>query len=491
MLESSGQQPAKKLSFKKLGLFLGPILFVLILTWLHPEGINQKACAVLATTVWVSVWWISEAIPLAVTAMLPIILFPLTGAVNAVETTAAFGDPLIFLFVGGFILAIAMEKWNLHRRIALNILQFLGNKSSLIVLGFMLSTGCISMWISNTATTAMMLPTCLAIISQIPDNMEHANQKESFAKALMISIAYAASIGGIATLVGTPTNVIFAAMAKDLLGIEVSFVQWMMFGIPTSLLLLVICWLLLTQWMFPLKNQRLPGSKTEIRNQLLLLGRTSWEEKCIMLIFSLVALAWITRTYILQKILPGIDDTIIAMAGATALFFVPSRTKKGQMLIDWKTAEKLPWGTLLLFGGGLSLANGFKSSGLSDWVGSQLTTLQEMPVWIVLLIVMGAVVLLTEMASNVATVAMMMPILAALGQALGVNPFGLMVAGAIAATCGFMMPAGTAPNAIVFGSGYMRIKDMVRAGFWMDLIAMLFYAGLIYWVLPLLWDFKF
>jgi sodium-dependent dicarboxylate transporter 2/3/5 len=422
-----------------------------------------------------------------VTSLLPIILMPLTGAAKIEETTRAYADPMIFLFVGGFIMAIAMEKWNLHRRIALNILKLLGTKSDRIVLGFILATGSISMWISNTATAAMMLPTGIALISQIPDDLSGGQQKANFAKAIMLSIAYAASIGGVATLVGTPTNVIFAGMVKDLIGVEVSFVKWMAFGIPSVVILLFLCWLLLTKFLFPLKNYTLPGSHSEIKKQLQELGKMSWEEKWILAVFSVVAFAWITRSYLLKSIVPGLDDPMIALLGAIALFLIPSKSKPGAMLLDWKSAERLSWGILFLYGGGLALAEGFKISGLSDWLGTQLTYLSGMPYWAILLIVMFFVVALTEIASNVATVAMMMPILGALGQALHLDPFGLMVAATIAASCGFMMPAGTAPNAIVFGSGHLRIVDMVKAGFWLDVLAALFFAGVAYWIVPLLW----
>lgn len=475
---------------KKIGLFLGPILFVIVLLWFHPEGLSKEANAILASTLWVAVWWITEAIPIAVTSLLPIILFPLTGGLKLSETTASFGHKYIFLYIGGFILAIAIERWNLHKRIALNIINLIGTNIKSIILGFMVATALLSMWISNTATAVMMLPIGMAIIAQLMDNPDTVEDENLiFGKALMLAIAYSASIGGMATLIGTPPNLVLAGIVQETYGVEITFSKWFMFGLPISLILLAICWKYLTEVAFNFKQKSFPGGRAEINKQLKSLGKISYEEKLVLMVFLGTALAWITRSFFLQKFIPNLDDTIIAVIAGILLFIIPASKDNNRKLITWPEAVKLPWGILLLFGGGLALAQGFKTSGLAEWIGGQMTLLEGASLFALLLVLIAAVNFLTEITSNLATTAMILPILAPLALVIDVHPFLLMVGATVAASCAFMLPVATPPNAVVFGSGYLKIPDMVKAGIWMNIISIILLSLIVFFVLPVFWDF--
>jgi len=472
---------------KILGGVLGPISFLLISFFFHPEGLSPSANAVLAATVWIAIWWIAEAIPIAVTALLPLVLFPLAGGLDLAATSASYGHKYIFLYMGGFIIAIAIEKWNLHKRIALNIINFIGSDVRKIILGFMVATAFLSMWISNTATAVMMLPIGMAIIKQLKDNPDTiVDENQTFGKALMLAIAYSASIGGVATLIGTPPNLVLAGVVLDTYGYEITFMQWFSFGLPISVVLLFICWKYLTRYAFHFKEIEFPGGKQEIKRQLKQLGQLSYEEKMVASVFAFTAFCWISRSFLLQKLLPALDDTIIAVFFAIVLFLIPAKNKREQ-LINWEEAVKMPWGIILLFGGGMALAKGFEVSGLAVWIGSQMTALSGLPILVLILVLVAAVNFLTEITSNLATTAMLLPILAPLALAIDVHPFVLMVAAAVAASCAFMLPVATPPNAVVFGSGYLRIPDMVRKGFFMNLISIFIVGLFVYFVLPELW----
>jgi sodium-dependent dicarboxylate transporter 2/3/5 len=474
---------------KRIGLFAGPLAFLLVLFFFHPEGMSKEANAILASTAWVAIWWITEAIPIAVTALLPIVLFPLTGGLELSDTTSSFGHRYIFLYIGGFILAIAIEKWDLHKRIALNIINFIGTNVSSIILGFMVATAFLSMWISNTATSVMMLPIGMAIIKQLKDNpATEENENRVFGKALMLGIGYSASIGGIATLIGTPPNLVLAGVVQEVYGIEISFVQWLIFGLPISIILLTICWLYLTRSAFSFKQKSFPGGRQEIKRQLEDLGPITHEEKLVLVVFICTALAWITRSFILNKFIPALDDTIIAMIAAISLFLIPAR-RKNKVILQWKEAVKLPWGILLLFGGGLALAEGFKTSGLAEFIGSQMTLLEGVTLLLLLLILIASVNFLTEITSNLATTSMLLPILAPMALTIDVHPFMLMVGATVAASCAFMLPVATPPNAVVFGSGYLRIPDMVKTGIWMNILSIVILTLIVFFLLPALWGF--
>lgn len=473
---------------KLLGLVLGPVSFILILFFFCPEGLSVQANAVLASTIWIAIWWITEAIPIAVTALLPLVLFPLSGGLDLSSTSGAFGHKYVFLYMGGFIIAIAIEKWNLHRRIALNIINLIGSDIRKIILGFMMATAFLSMWISNTATAVMMLPIGLAIIKQLQDNPDTVeDENQTFGKALMLAIAYSASIGGVGTLIGTPPNLVLAGVILDTYGYEITFMQWFAFGLPISVILIFICWKYLTKYAFSFKQRSFPGGKQEIQRLLSSLGRITYEEKVVALVFALTAFCWITRSVLLQKLLPALDDTIIAIFFAIVLFLIPSK-KKGEQLINWEEAVKMPWGIILLFGGGMALAKGFESSGLAEWIGGQMTTLSGLPILILILVLIASVNFLTEITSNLATTAMLLPVLAPMALTIDVHPFVLMVGAAVAASCAFMLPVATPPNAVVFGSGYLRIPDMVGKGLFMNIISIFILTFFVYFILPELWD---
>jgi len=477
-----------KISKIKIGLILGPLIFAIVLLFFNPERLSNEVNAILACALWVAIWWITEAMPIAVTALLPIVLFPLSGGLSLKETTASYGHKYIFLFIGGFILSIAMEKWKLHKRIALTIINIVGTNVNRIILGFMVATAFLSMWISNTATAVMILPVGMAIVIQLNDNpTTKKNENLIFGKALMLAIAYSASIGGMATLIGTPPNLVLAGVVSETYNTEITFAQWFIFGFPITILLLNLCWFYLTKVAFKFEQKTFPGGKIEIQRQLKELGKFSDEEKTILTVFTLTALAWITRSFLIETYIPAIDDTIIAIICGISLFLLPSK-EKGEKLLTWEDTINLPWGILLLFGGGMSLALGFESSGLANWIGNQMISLETVPLILLLLILITSVNFLTEITSNLATTAMLLPVLVSLAAAIGVHEYFLLVGATVAASCAFMLPVATPPNAVVFGSGYLKIEDMVKKGIWMNIISIILLTLIVYFILPLVWD---
>ena len=473
----------------KLGLYLGPIAFVLIHFFMSSPDLNPAAQSMLALAAWMAIWWISEALPIAATAFLPLILMPLLGILPIADVSENYMHPTVLLYMGGFLLATGIEKWNLHRRIALNIINLLGTDLRRIVLGFILATGILSMWISNSATSLMMLPIGLAVVNQFKSQLGESNTSiaDRLGKNIMLGIAYSASIGGLATLIGTPTNAIMAAVIKDLYDYSIGFNDWLAFGLPLVAVLLMICWYYLVSSANPLpKSFSLPDGKNIIGTQLKALGKISYEEKSVMIVFGTVCLAWILRSFVLVKFLPEIDDTIIVLIGVVLLFILPSSSGEDRIL-DWKTAERIPWGVLILFGGGLALAAGFKETGLAEWIGQRFTLIEGISFFFLLLIIIASVNFLTEVTSNVATASMLLPILASVAFKLDLHPFGLMIGATLAASCAFMLPVATPPNAVVFGSGYLQMKDMVKAGFWLNIISIILVTLMVYFVLPWMW----
>ncbi|MAO18086.1 MAG: anion transporter [Muricauda sp.] len=474
---------------RNIFLVLGPLAFLILQTFDPPSGMPESAFSMLGITLWMAIWWVTEAIPIGVTALLPIILFPLTGAVDLSSTTASYGHRYIFLYMGGFMLAIAIEKWNLHKRIALQVIRIIGTNISKIILGFMVATAFLSMWISNTATSVMMLPIAMSIVTQLKDNpATREDENLIFGKALMLGIAYSASIGGVATLIGTPPNLVFAGYVEEVYGIEITFWQWAKWGLPIAIPLLVIAWIYLTKYAFTFKQKEFPGGREEINALIKELGPMKKEEKIVLGIFVLTAFAWITRSFVLQPLLPAIDDTIIAMCAGILLFTIKSDNKK-EPLINWEDAVKLPWGIILLFGGGMALASGFETTGLAEWLGSQMSLLQGLALIVLVVVIVASVNFITEVTSNLATTAMLLPILAPIAIGLDINPYILMVATTVAASCAFMLPVATPPNAVVFGSGYLKISDMAKSGIWMNIVSIVFLSLMVYYVLPLIWDF--
>jgi sodium-dependent dicarboxylate transporter 2/3/5 len=448
-----------------------------------PNDLSQSGFNLLAITLWMAIWWVTETVPISVTALLPIVLFPLLEVLSIGETTQQYGHKYVFLYIGGFILAIGIERWNLHKRIALQIIKLIGSKASYLILGFMVATAFLSMWISNTATTVMMLPIAIAIANQIQNhNLEDFIQSSLFSKALMLSIAYSASIGGIATLIGTPPNLVFAGVLENTYGIKISFFEWMKFGLPVSLVLLFICWKYLTSFAFKLNRVKFSGGKKEVQTMLSKLGKLSYEEKRVGIVFMIAALGWIFRG-LLETILVGIDDTIIAISAAILLFLIP--TKKGnRKLLTWDEAVKIPWGIIILFGGGMALAKGFVETGLANWIASQVNLFQGVSIIVLVLIITALVNFLTEVTSNLATTAMLLPILAPVALSFDVHPYILMIAVTLSASCAFMLPVATPPNAIVFGANYLKVSDMATKGFLLNVISILIIALVVYFYMP-------
>ncbi|MFD0863770.1 SLC13 family permease [Sungkyunkwania multivorans] len=473
---------------KKIGLISGPLIFLLTLGFFEHEALSAQGTAVLASTLWIAIWWLTEAIPIAATALLPLILFPLGGVMPITEMGASFSNQMIFLFLGGFIIATAIEKTNLHKRIALSIIYAIGSNWNRIILGFMVATGFLSMWISNTATAIMMLPIGLALVSQIK---AENTVRSKMGQSLMFAIAYGCSIGGIATIIGTPTNPIFLGYVEQNYGITISFTQWMSVGLPFSVVMIILGWLYLTKVSFPSSNDELSGGLSTIGEQLRDLGKMSYQERTVSILFAIVAFLWIVRKSLIAPYIDGTSDALIAIAGAIALFIVPSGDRKRPYgITDWKNAETIPWGILLLFGGGLAIASGFKSSGLDIWIGNRMVAFGVFPSILLILAIITVVNFLTEITSNVATASMLMPVLGALAFTIDAHPFFLMTGATIAASCAFMLPVATAPNAIVFGSGLLTIKGMMKVGFWMNIISIILAALLVYFVLPKVWGIQ-
>lgn len=488
---SKDHEPPHMTRLRLVGLILGPILFLLTLLFFHPEGLSKEGVAVLASTLWIATWWVTEAIPIPATSLLPIILFPLTEAVQTKVVTGAYADNNIFLFMGGFILALALEKWNLHKRIALAIISVVGTSPNALIGGFMIATAFLSMWVSNTATAMMMLPIATAVIFKMNESLKEINDpavSAKFSKSLLLGVGYSASIGGLATLIGTPPNLIFATYAKEIFGVEISFAKWMLFGLPLSIIILIVCWIYLTKIAFRVNVKSLPGGIEVIRAEKKSLGKTSFEEKIVFTVFVATAVLWVSRSFIFGEgklINLGLDDTIIAMLAAIVLFVIPARNGKG--LMGWEDAVKLPWGILLLFGGGLAIAKGFTETGLATWLGTQLEVLKGAPIILVILAVATLVIFLTEFTSNTATATMMFPIMGALAVAIDVHPYTLCIAAGIAASCAFMFPVATPPNAVVFSTGQIKMMDMAKAGVWLNIMCIIIVTVLLYFFLGPIW----
>jgi len=476
---------------QRLGLLLGAGIFFLLIVIPAPPGLSVEGWRTAAVAMLMAIWWMTEAIPIPATAILPLGLFPMLGVLDAESASAPYANELIFLFMGGFFLARTMEKWGLHRRIALAIMLFVGTGPDRLILGFMLATAFLSMWISNTATTAMMLPIAVAVGEMFrPQDQEGSY---NFGVALMLGVAYAASIGGVSTLIGTPPNAVLAGAALELLGVEIGFVQWMGVGVPVALVMLPITWIALTRFLYP--PGELTGDGTEIiEGERQALGAPSKGEKLTGVVFALTALAWVLRSEKtiggltipgLQTLSPNLRDSTIAMIAAAALFVLPVDWKKGEFTLDWRTARRIPWGVLVLFGGGLSLARAMDQSGLAAWIGGGVGSLQAVPVLIIVAVVAMLVVFLTELTSNVATTSMAMPVMAGAAIGISMEPLHLMTTAALAASMAFMLPVATPPNAIVFGSGYITIPQMSRAGLFLNLCAIGLIAGLGSILIPL------
>ncbi len=485
---------------KTIGLFLGPVLFLLFLIVPQPEQMPLTAWRVAGVTALMATWWITEAIPIPATALLPIALFPILGVMPSAQVTPSYANHLIYLYLGGFLIAVTIERWGLHRRLALMTIAMVGVSPNRIVLGFMIATASLSMWISNTATTMMMLPIGVAVVGQalvmagLEDEYTGREHEFRFGTSLMLGIAYGASIGGVATLIGTPPNAILAGVIEKTYGQSISFVAWMKVGLPISVIMLILTWLYLTRFACRSEIDKLPGGRKLIREELHKLGPVSKEQKWVLAVFLVVAGAWIFRGMVPWKALSMVGDATIAIVGATALFLIPSDWKRGVFLLDWKTAVKLPWDIIILFGGGFALADGFSSSGLSEWIAGALRGLGWINPIVLIAVVALTVILMTEIASNTATASVTLPVVGAFAEAVHLHPYGLMVTVAVGASFAFMMPVSTPPNAIVFSSRRVTISQMVRIGSILILIGTAVLVSIVVFWLPTAWGinlFKF
>ncbi|MCG7303800.1 DASS family sodium-coupled anion symporter [Pseudoglutamicibacter albus] len=487
------------------GLALGVVLSVLIY-FILPDSMSHNARLTAATAIVMAVWWMTEALPIPATALLPLVIFPVLAQPIQAEGKdpepvtfnmlgASYGSDTIFLFMGGFFIALAMQRWNLHRRIALGVLRVMPNRPGAMIAGFMIATGFVSMWVSNTATAVMMLPigmSVLSLVNQITQN-DDANPKTgsialnadgepvtsavdlirtNFGSALMLGIAYAASIGSLGTLIGTPPNALLAGMMSDNLGVTIGFAQWMVVGVPISIVMMAVAWFLLVKVLFKPEIDEIPGGRDLIRSELSKLGPMSQGEIRVIVVFIATALAWIIIPTVAQ--LNGgtaiISDAGIAMVAGVVLFMMPAGAERGVRLLDWKTAKELPWDVLLLFGGGLALSSMFSKSGLTKDIGTFAGKLDGVPPVLVVAILAAAILFLTELTSNTATAATFIPVAMGIASGMGADPLLFAAPVALAATCAFMLPVATPPNAVAYGSGYVTIGEMVKGGVWLNLI---------------------
>ena len=456
-----------------VGLLLGPAMAMLMLAVTPPEGLSQEGWRTAAMGVLMAIWWATEAVPIAVTALTPIVAFPLLGIASIQDTTAPYANKVIYLFLGGFIVAYAMQRWNLHRRIALNVLRIAGGNGRSLIGGFMLASGLLSMWVMNTSTTMMLLPIAVSIITVIHKTVGTLDDRGrlDFQYALLLGVAYGATIGGMATLVGTAPNAIMAAFMLDNYGTEISFANWMRVGLPLSLMMLPLAWLALTRLVFKVDFVTSEEGRAELTRLREEMGNITTPEFRVLIVFLLMAAAWISRPLLTQ--IPGLeslDDSGIAMAGAVLLFLIPSGDEKDKLLLRWQYAERLPWSVLILFGGGLTLARAVTRTGLAEWLGGALQAIGALPLAVVVIVAAAMIIFLTELTSNIATTATFLPVVGAIAIESGFNPIVLTVPVTLAASCAFMLPVATPPNAIVFGSGLLKIPRMARAGFALNLI---------------------
>jgi len=469
----------------KLGAVLGPGLALAMLLLGPPEGLSAPGWQTLALLAWMVVWWVTEPVPIAATSLLPIVWLPLGGIASASAATAAYADPIIFLFIGGFIVAIAIERWHLHQRIALGMIGTVGTRPIALVGSFALASGLLSMWISNTATTLMLTPTALGVAQAIAHSGALPRESQrSLTAALVLMVAYGASIGGVGTPVGSPTNLIAMGYLEKQ-GLSLSFAQWMIIAVPLMIAMLFATWAVLA---WPLRGHRANAEASALLTaERQALGPMRTPERRVLAVFALVALAWMFSP-LLKKIdgLQGLNDTAIAILGALLLFALPAGDASApkQRLLDWKTAERIPWGVALLFGGGLSVAAAMEAHGVSVWLGDALSGMRTLSPLLVLLLLAALTVFASEFMSNVATLAAFLPVVGAVSLATGLPPLVLVFNAAMAASLAFMMPAGTAPNAIAYATGQVRIGQMIRVGLWLNLISIVSITAVSEWLAP-------
>lgn len=471
---------------RKIGLISGPLLFLIIYN-LPVIILSTSADKVIAVAVWMIIWWITESVSISVTALIPLTIFPLVGIMDLKSVASSYGSPIVFLFFGGFVMALALEKVNLHRRIALNLVKLTGTSPNRVILGFMLATAFLSMWISNTATTVVMLPIALSVIQLLIHDADGFSQQDKyFALSLMLGIAYAANVGGIATIIGTPPNTVIVGFLERQYQMDISFLKWMMIGVPFSAFMILVTYLLLTKVIYPNNLPALSTTAALIDKEIAKLGPMTGLEKRVLTVFTFTISLWITRIY-LKDLIPFISltDTGISMLASLALFSVPYSFSKQEFVLSWEDTVKLPWGILILFGGGLALAAGLADAGVIEYIGSFVSSNPSWSPLLVGIILIGIVLFMTELMSNVALVAIFAPVVAGIAVGLDQNMLYLLIPTAMASSCAFMLPMATPPNAIVFASGHISVSEMARAGVLLNIISIAVISLFMYWVIPL------
>jgi sodium-dependent dicarboxylate transporter 2/3/5 len=451
------------------GWLLGPAALLFTLLVAPPEGLSIPGWRTAGAALLMATFWIAEPIPIPVTALLPLVMFPALGLGNITETAQPFANPVIFLFLGGFIIALAMQRWNLHRRVAIHLIAIIGTRPSAIVGGFLVTSALISMWVSNTATALMMLPIALSVAQLSLNESVRSHKQRDFRTALLLSVAYGATTGGMATLIGTPPNALLAAYLSEIYGLTVGFGQWMLLGVPVVLVTLPIVYLVLTRVAFTLAAGELPGLAEMIAAEKAKQGRMARGELTVAIVFALTAIGWVFQP-IIARAVPLVSDTTISMAGAVLLFLIPVNAWRGEFAMTWEATRDVPWGVLLLFGGGLSLAGNIERHGLARYLGTVAGGLDSLPIVLILAALCFGILMLTELTSNTATAATFLPIGAALALSLGQNPLLLTIPIALAASCSYMLPVGTPPNAIVYGSRFITLPQMARAGMILNVV---------------------
>jgi solute carrier family 13 (sodium-dependent dicarboxylate transporter), member 2/3/5 len=467
-----------------LGMLVA-VLLCLLFYAVNPFGVSSAANTVLAVAVLMVVLWVSEALPMAAVALFPLVLFPVLGIAPIDATASSYANPVIFLFMGGFMLGLAIEKWNLHRRIALNIVKLTGTSGDRIVLGFILATGLISMWLSNTATTMMMFPIAMSVVAVIRENHAHQKGVDNFALSVMLAIALASNFGGIATIIGTPPNVAYAAFIYKKYGTELSFLNWMLVCTPLAMLLLFSLYLVMVKWLYPNGMKEDEATRHLIHAEVEALGKMSAAEKRVLAVFLLTALLWITRTLINQLGMIKLDDNMIALIGGIALFVVPSGKDTKEGLLVWDDTKRLAWGILLLFGGGIALASALEKAGLIESLGHWFGRFAFNELVLIFLVTFISL-FISELMSNVAQVIVFAPVVTSLAEATGMHPLHLGIPMTLAASCACMLPMGTPPNAIAFSSGYIKLGQMTRVGFVMNIVSIVLITLFCWLLLPLL-----
>ena len=470
---------------KKLGLILGPILF-LILYNLPVEILGKEADDVIAVGCWMVVWWITEAVSISVTALIPLTVYPLLGIMDMKAVSANYGSPIVFLFFGGFVMALALEKVGLHKRIALNIVKVTGTTPNKVILGFMVATAFLSMWISNTATTVVMLPIALSVINLlINDEDGFTNEDKNFSLAIMLGIAYAANVGGISTIIGTPPNTVMVGFMEQEYQMDISFLNWMMIGVPFSTLMIATIYLILVKLVYPNNLGSMNSSKDIIDQELKKLGPIQSTERRVLIVFLITMLLWVFRTYINQSVpFISLSDAGISMLAAFALFTVPFKFKKGEFILDWKDTKRLPWGILILFGGGLALASSLSNAGIIDYIGNAVSANKTLSAIVIGSMLIAIMLFMTELMSNVALVAIFAPVIAGVATGLDQEILYLLIPITMASSCAFMLPMSTPPNAIVFASGHIKVHEMVRAGAILNIISILVIIVFMTFIIP-------